>query len=166
MSRRRRPAPIVPIRCVRSGSGGAQRPLPASGWRCDGPRPSPGRRCWFASHSLQSRILGGRTVGTSIEPLLRRLMMILILAATASPGSAAWAEWVVDGDLAHEIDAREIPPDWSTGYTPLDRVTPFPQPVPDDGSGTVYQLDPGLVDWAWRLTKDVTLPDGPTMAKS
>ena len=30
--------------------------------------------------------------------------------ADASLGSAAWAEWVVDGDLAHEIDAREIPP--------------------------------------------------------
>lgn len=28
----------------------------------------------------------------------------------ASLGSAAWAEWVVDGDLACEIDAREIPP--------------------------------------------------------
>ena len=27
-------------------------------------------------------------------------------------GSAVWAEWVVDGDLAHEIDAREIPADW------------------------------------------------------
>src|SRR5689334_20192100 len=52
--------------------------------------------------------------------------------ADMSLGSAAWAEWVVDGDLAHEIDAREIPPDWSTGYTPLDRAKPFPQPVPAD----------------------------------
>ena len=34
-------------------------------------------------------------------------------------GSAAWAEWVVDGDLGHEIDAREIPSDWPTGYIPL-----------------------------------------------
>jgi purine nucleoside permease len=34
----------------------------------------------------------------------------------ASIGSAAWAEWVVDTDLAYEIDAREIPPDWPTGY--------------------------------------------------
>ena len=30
-------------------------------------------------------------------------------------GSAAWAKYVVDGDLAYEIDAREIPSDWSTG---------------------------------------------------
>jgi purine nucleoside permease len=86
--------------------------------------------------------------------------------ADMSLGSAAWAEWVVDGDLAHEIDAREIPPDWSTGYTPLDRAKPFPQPVPEDTYGNAYQLDRGLVDWAWRLTKDVALPDSPALAKS
>jgi purine nucleoside permease len=28
----------------------------------------------------------------------------------ASLGSAAWAEWVVDGDLAYEIDARKFRP--------------------------------------------------------
>ncbi len=44
----------------------------------------------------------------------------------ASVGSAAWAHYVVGGDLAHEIDAREIPPDWSTGYTPLGRYMPVP----------------------------------------
>src|SRR5262252_431162 len=36
-----------------------------------------------------------------------------------SLGSAVWADHVIDGDLAFEIDAREIPPDWSTGYVPL-----------------------------------------------
>src|ERR1700735_4065208 len=39
--------------------------------------------------------------------------------ARGSLGSAAWAEWVVDGDLAREIDAREIPASWKTGYLPL-----------------------------------------------
>jgi purine nucleoside permease len=34
----------------------------------------------------------------------------------ASIGSAAWAEYLVDGDLSHEIDAREIPEDWPFGY--------------------------------------------------
>jgi hypothetical protein len=29
--------------------------------------------------------------------------------ADATLGSAAWATWIVDGDLAHEIDAREMP---------------------------------------------------------
>ena len=46
----------------------------------------------------------------------------------ASLGSAAWAEWVVDGDLAYEIDAREIPPQWTTGYVPLNKTVPYEQP--------------------------------------
>ncbi len=43
----------------------------------------------------------------------------------ASIGSAAWAEWLVDGDLAHEIDAREMPKDWPTGYFALDSTKPY-----------------------------------------
>src|SRR6201995_101009 len=46
----------------------------------------------------------------------------------ASLGSAAWAEWVVDGDLAYEIDAREIPADWPTGFVPLSKTAPYQQP--------------------------------------
>jgi purine nucleoside permease len=42
-----------------------------------------------------------------------------------SIGSAAWAEWVVDGDLAREIDSREIPADWKTGYLPLRGSVPY-----------------------------------------
>jgi purine nucleoside permease len=40
-------------------------------------------------------------------------------------GSAAWASYVIDGDLAYEIDAREIPSGWSTGYVPLGRSSPY-----------------------------------------
>ena len=39
--------------------------------------------------------------------------------ADVSLGSAVWADHVIDGDLAYEIDAREIPDDWPTGYVPL-----------------------------------------------
>src|SRR5262245_40041217 len=35
--------------------------------------------------------------------------------ADVSLGSAVWADHVIDSDLAYEIDAREIPPQWSTG---------------------------------------------------
>ena len=37
----------------------------------------------------------------------------------ATIGSAVWAHYLVDGDLAHEIDAREIPADWKSGYFAL-----------------------------------------------
>ncbi len=83
--------------------------------------------------------------------------------ARGSLGSAAWAEWVVDGDLAREIDAREIPAHWKTGYLPL-RGKPFPYQQPRDSSeGEVYHLDPGLVEWAFQLTKHVPLADSETM---
>jgi len=79
-----------------------------------------------------------------------------------SLGSAAWAEWVVDGDLAREIDAREIPANWKTGYLPLRGSTPYEQPH-DTSEGEVYHLDPALVDWAFRLTERVPLADSDAM---
>jgi len=78
-----------------------------------------------------------------------------------SLGSAVWADYIVDGDLAHEIDAREIPKDWKTGYVPLGKSTPYEQPrqarFGDDG--IVYHLNPALVNWAYELTKDTKLED-------
>jgi purine nucleoside permease len=78
-----------------------------------------------------------------------------------SVGSAAWAEWVVDRDLAHEIDSREIPPGWSTGLVPLSRSTPFEAPPPPQGifSPNVYHLNPNLVNWAYQLTAATKLDD-------
>jgi purine nucleoside permease len=83
--------------------------------------------------------------------------------ADGSLGSAVWAEWVVDGDLGHEIDAREIPADWKTGYIPLRKSKPYelPRRVPDEGE--CYRLNPSLVDWAYRLTRDVKLDDTEAM---
>ena len=45
-----------------------------------------------------------------------------------SLASAVWSDYIVDGDLAHEIDAREIPKDWKTGYVPLGKSSPYEQP--------------------------------------
>src|SRR5262245_54325269 len=58
----------------------------------------------------------------------------------ASIGSAAWAEWIVDADLAHEIDAREIPAGWPTGYIPLRKTTPFELPLREPNEGEFYHL--------------------------
>lgn len=80
----------------------------------------------------------------------------------ASVGSAAWAEWIIDRDLNFEIDAREIPPEWSTGHIPLGRSTPFQAPTPElDRMNAVngYHLNPDLVEWAYQLTRNVLLDD-------
>ncbi len=78
--------------------------------------------------------------------------------ADGSLGSAAWAEWVVDGDLGYEIDAREIPSDWQTGYVPLRKSVPYEQPR-TDYNGIVFHLNPSIVEWAYQLTKNTPLPD-------
>jgi purine nucleoside permease len=66
----------------------------------------------------------------------------------ASVGSAAWAEWVADSDLAFELDAREIPVDWPFGIKPL-----------TSGRQLTFQLDPALTEWAYQFTRRVALDD-------
>ena len=83
--------------------------------------------------------------------------------ADVSLGSAVWAEHVLDGDLAYEIDARQIPKDWSTGYVPLRKATPYEEPVRVQLEGELYTLNPDLVSWAFRLTKEVPLPDNDSL---
>jgi purine nucleoside permease len=73
-------------------------------------------------------------------------------------GSAVWADYVVDGDLAHEIDSREIPKDWPDGFTPLGKAVPFEQPR-RQSIGEVYTLNSGLVHWAYELTRSLRLAD-------
>ena len=86
--------------------------------------------------------------------------------ADTSLGSAVWAEHLVDGDLAYELDAREIPADWPTGYVPLQASTPYAEPRPSEhtAGNQYFRLDPGLVDWAFALTRDVAIPDTEDMA--
>ncbi len=75
-----------------------------------------------------------------------------------SLGSAAWARWVVDTDLGYEIDPRETPSDWPTGYIPLRKTKPFEQPVaPLDGQ--IFGLNADLMNWAYNLTRNMPLAD-------
>jgi purine nucleoside permease len=89
--------------------------------------------------------------------------------AAGSLASAVWSEWIVDGDMGYEIDAREIPHDtpaeralWTTGYIPLRRSVPYEQPLTRENN-LAFRLDPGLVDWAFTLTKDIAIPDPPEL---
>jgi purine nucleoside permease len=83
-----------------------------------------------------------------------------------SVGSAAWVDWVVDGDLAHDIDPREIPASWPTGRLPLGKSEPYQQPPSTLTATLAYRLDPGLVDWAYALTNPIALDDAPVLAGS
>ncbi len=82
----------------------------------------------------------------------------------ASIGSAAWAEYLVDGDLAHEIDPREIPEGWTTGYFARGTKKPYEEPHPES-SGEVFHLDPQMTEWAYQLTKDIELPDSDVLRR-
>jgi purine nucleoside permease len=85
--------------------------------------------------------------------------------ADVSVGSAVWADHIVDGDLAFEIDARQIPVSWTTGYVPLRKGTPYEQPSHDE-YGESYTLNPALVGWAFHITQDVALADSDALRKS
>jgi purine nucleoside permease len=110
------------------------------------------------------------TMALGLDPRFDLSKAYWILAGTAgidparaSMGSAAWAEWVVDGDLANAIDPREIPPGWPDGHIPWNGSTPFDSL--GSNIGQFYHLNSGLVHWAFTLTKDTPIPDSPGMQK-
>jgi purine nucleoside permease len=92
--------------------------------------------------------------------------------------SAVWVRQVVDGDPAFEIDSRETPASWPYGTVALGATEPGKVPanvesapaagVSEDGAGgvgrIVYKLNPALVEWAYNLTKDITIPDSESLA--
>ena len=81
----------------------------------------------------------------------------------ASEGSAAWARYVIDGDIAYEIDSRETPADWPYGIMALGNKNPKQKPVIPDWAPKpmMWALNPALVQWAFALTKNVPLLDSP-----
>jgi len=84
----------------------------------------------------------------------------------ASAGSAAWSRFVVDGDLAQELDARDMPADWPTGFVPYGRTEPYQAPTPlaeTEAGHVVYALNRNLVDWAFARTGSLVLQDDPTL---
>lgn len=81
--------------------------------------------------------------------------------ADTTLGSAVWAGWVVDADLAYELDAREMPADWPTGYLPWGKTRPYQQPA--NNRGETFRLNAGLQNWAFELTREMKLADNPRM---
>jgi len=81
----------------------------------------------------------------------------------ASEGSAAWAEHVLDGEIAYEIDTREAPAGWPYGIMALGNKSPLDKPVIPDWAPKpmAWTLNPALVHWAYALTRDTPLLDTP-----
>ncbi len=78
--------------------------------------------------------------------------------AQGTVGSAAWSHYLVDFGLQWEIDAREIPSGWNTGYLGINTKSPNDKP-PLDYRSEVFELNPKLTDAAYALSRNVTLAD-------
>ena len=90
--------------------------------------------------------------------------------ARGSLASVALPEYVVDGALTHELDAREIPPNdpaWPDGFVPIGKSLPCEQPLAhrfNGDDGIVFRLNPTLVAHAFSLLRDTPLLDTESMA--
>jgi purine nucleoside permease len=73
-------------------------------------------------------------------------------------GTATWARYLVDVDIAHEIDAREMPKGWSDGY--FGTLTDGPEVKPRfDYRTELFQVDEPLLHKALQLSRHATLED-------
>ncbi len=87
--------------------------------------------------------------------------------ARGSLGCVVLPEYVVDGDLCHEIDGREVPAEWADGFVPIGKSTPYELPREarfNGDDGIVFRLNGELVDWAYGVAQEVELVDSEKMA--
>ena len=87
---------------------------------------------------------------------------------------------MVNGDLLHSIDPREMPKEWSDGFYAIDKSRPGEEPRVPKGSaedvrtwpsdaaqintrGTLVKMNPQLLRWAFEMTKDMKLPQNEAM---
>lgn len=78
-------------------------------------------------------------------------------------GSAAWARYLVDFGIQWELDAREIPAGWKSGYLGINTKSGDEKP-PLDYRTEVFQLNEALLQKAYDLSRDVMLTDSPQAA--
>jgi len=78
--------------------------------------------------------------------------------ARGTLGSAAWAHYVVDSGIAHEIDAREIPRGWRDGYFGIGTGSPGEMPKLEYRT-EVFELDASLLKRALELSASAQLED-------
>ncbi|MGF7188811.1 purine nucleoside permease [Robbsia andropogonis] len=78
--------------------------------------------------------------------------------AQGTLGSAAWARYLVDFGIQWEIDAREIPANWQSGYLGINTKSGTEKP-PLDYRTEVFQLDEALLQRAYALSRNAVLTD-------
>ncbi len=85
--------------------------------------------------------------------------------ADASIGSAAVGEYLVDGDLAHEIDLAKCRPDWPTATSRGTRKPYDPRNPTPTAARKIFHLNGALTSWA-SGSRTCTLDDSPELKKS
>lgn len=94
---------------------------------------------------------------------LRRTYFLIAGIAGIDPmrgtiGSAAWAKYLVDFGIQWELDAREKPDGWPSGFLGINTKGPDDTP-PLDYRTEVFELNPALADAAFALSRPVELSD-------
>jgi purine nucleoside permease len=79
-------------------------------------------------------------------------------------GTPAWSRYLVDFGLQQEIDAREKPAAWNSGYVGIQAAGPNVKPRLDYRT-EVFQLDDALLQKALKLSSGAALADNDTAAK-
>ncbi len=107
------------------------------------------------------------TMALALSPQLDlRLSYILVTGIAAinpevgTVGSPAWARYLVDFGLQWQLDSREAPASWPTGYLGINTRHPSEKP-PLDYHTEVYQLNENLLQKALGLSRGITLVDEP-----
>jgi purine nucleoside permease len=133
-------------------------------------KPFPEVACTEAGLCVVTTNMGYANAASSVSALiysgrfdLRQSYFVIAGIAGVDPaggtlGSAHWARYAIDGGLQHEIDAREMPEGWSSGYVAIGAAAPG-QKVELRYASEIYRLDEDLLQAAYRLTKDVELAD-------
>jgi purine nucleoside permease len=78
--------------------------------------------------------------------------------ARGTLGTATWANYLVDFDIQWEVDSREAPPNWTTGYLGIFAKNQSDKP-PLEYRTEVFELNHRLTDAALALSRDVELAD-------
>jgi purine nucleoside permease len=102
-------------------------------------------------------------VGLSRKFDLRKTYFLIAGIAGISPkhgtlGSVVLSKYAVQVALQYELDAREAPEEWRTGYIPFGTSEPFQYPTVTYGT-EVFELNEALRDAAFDLASKASLAD-------